>query len=156
MARGVNKVILVGNLGKDPEIQTFDSYKRASFPLATTEFSRDRDGNEVQHTEWHNIVLWRGLADIAEQYLHKGGQVYIEGKIRTRSFEGKDGQKRYITEIQAENLVLVGSRRDGGPAENGPSAQAQPAAMPSTHPAQAVNPPLTLPAESQSADDLPF
>jgi single-strand DNA-binding protein len=153
MARGVNKVILVGNLGKDPEVQTFDTYKKAAFSLATTEHSRDKEGNEVQHTEWHNIVMWRGLAEIAEQYLHKGSQVYIEGKIRTRSFDGKDGQKKYITEIQADNLVLLGGRKDGS-SEN--YTQSQPTVS-NGHPAQPVVPPITEPLEQNNDhDDLPF
>jgi single-strand DNA-binding protein len=154
MARGVNKVILVGNLGKDPEVQTFDTYKKAAFSLATTEYSRDKEGNEVQHTEWHNIVMWRGLAEIAEQFLHKGSQVYIEGKIRTRSFDAKDGTKKYITEIQADNLVLLGGRKEGSGEGN---TQSQPASSYS-HPAQPpVVPPITEPSQ-QSADleDLPF
>lgn len=111
MARGVNKVVLIGNLGKDPEIQNFDTSKKAAFPLATTEWYRDREGKDVQHTEWHNIVLWRGLADIAEQYLRKGAQVYIEGRLRTRSYDSKEGIKKYITEIIGDNLVLLGGRR---------------------------------------------
>ncbi len=153
MARGVNKVILVGNLGKDPEVQTFDTYKKAAFSLATTEFSRDREGNDVQHTEWHNIVMWRGLAEIAEQFLHKGSQVYIEGKIRTRSFDGKDGQKKYITEIQADNLILLGGRKEGS-GEN--SAQPQPAGT-FNHPAQPVVPPIAEPsAQHTDHEDLPF
>ncbi len=153
MARGVNKVILVGNLGKDPEVQSFDTYKKAAFSLATTEFSRDKEGNEVQHTEWHNIVMWRGLAEIAEQFLHKGSQVYVEGKIRTRSFDGKDGQKKYITEIQADNLVLLGGRKEAGnetyqPAQNSGS---------NGHPAQPVVPPITEPTPQQNDhEDLPF
>jgi single-strand DNA-binding protein len=154
MARGVNKVILVGNLGKDPEVQTFDTYKKASFSLATTENSRDKDGNDVQHAEWHNIVMWRGLAEIAEQYLHKGSQVYIEGKIRTRSFDGKDGTKKYITEIQADNLVLLGGRREGG-GEHG--SQPQSTTTPYPHPANPVVPPFTEPsAQKNDHEDLPF
>jgi len=152
MARGINKVILVGNLGKDPEVQTFETYKKATFSLATTEYSRDKEGNEVQHTEWHNIVMWRGLAEIAEQFLHKGGQVYIEGKIRTRSYDTKDGQKKYITEIQADNLVLLGGRKEGG--EGG--SQPQPFSS-NNHPAQPVIPPITEPTTQQNDhDDLPF
>ena len=152
MARGINKVILVGNLGKDPEVQTFETYKKATFSLATTEHSRDKEGNEVQHTEWHNIVMWRGLAEIAEQYLRKGGQVYIEGKIRTRSYDTKEGQKKYITEIQADNLILLGGRKDGG--EN----TSQPQSFSSTsHPALPVVPPITEPSAQQNDhDDLPF
>ena len=153
MARGINKVILVGNLGKDPEVQTFDTYKKAAFSLATTEYSRDREGNEVQHTEWHNIVMWRGLAEIAEQYLRKGSQVYLEGKIRTRSYDGKDGTKKYITEVQADNLVLLGSRREGS---NENTSQPQ-SADPVAHPAQPVVPPIIEPlAQQNDHDDLPF
>ena len=152
MARGINKVILVGNLGKDPEVQTFETYKKATFSLATTEYSRDKEGNEVQHTEWHNIVMWRGLAEIAEQYLRKGGQVYIEGKIRTRSYDTKEGQKKYITEIQADNLILLGGRKDGG--EN--TGQSQSFSS-TSHPAQPVVPPITEPPVQQNDhDDLPF
>jgi len=153
MARGVNKVILVGNLGKDPEVQTFDTYKKAAFSLATTEHSRDKEGNEVQHTEWHNIVMWRGLAEIAEQFLRKGSQVYIEGKIRTRSFDAKDGTKKYITEIQADNLVLLGGRKEG----NG-ETYSQPSVSGSNgHPAQPLVPPITEPlAQETDHDDLPF
>lgn len=155
MARGINKVTLIGNLGKDPEVQTFDTYKKATFSLATTEYSRDREGNEVQHTEWHNIVMWRGLAEIAEQYLRKGNQVYIEGKIRTRSFDAKDGTKKYITEIQADNLVLLGGKREGGNENNN---QPQSAGSGSNgHPAQPVVPPITEPSAQQNDhDDLPF
>jgi single-strand DNA-binding protein len=153
MARGVNKVILVGNLGKDPDVQTFDTYKKAAFSLATTEHSRDREGNEVQHTEWHNIVMWRGLAEIAEQFLHKGSQVYIEGKIRTRSFDAKDGTKKYITEIQADNLVLLGGRKEGGSESNGQPQSGNAF----SHPAQPVVPPMSEPQSQQSDhDDLPF
>jgi len=153
MARGINKVILVGNLGKDPDVQTYDTYKKAAFSLATTEMSRDKEGNDVQHTEWHNIVMWRGLAEIAEQYLHKGSQVYIEGKIRTRSYDGKDGVKRYVTEIQADNLILLGGKKEGG---NEPYAQPQ-SATANGHPAQTVVPPVTEPAAQQNDhDDLPF
>lgn len=152
MARGVNKVILVGNLGKDPEVQTFETYKKAAFSLATTEYSRDRDGNEIQHTEWHNVVMWRGLAEIAEQFLHKGSQVYIEGKIRTRSYDAKDGQKKYITEIQADNLVLLGGRKEGNETGSQPSYSGA-----NGHPAQPVVPPITEPSVPQNDhDDLPF
>ncbi len=152
MARGINKVILVGNLGKDPEVQTFETYKKATFSLATTEHSRDRESNEVQHTEWHNIVMWRGLAEIAEQYLHKGSQVYIEGKIRTRSYDTKDGQKKYITEIQADNLVLLGGRKEGADGNNQPQSYSS-----NSHPAQPVVPPISEPSEQHNDhDDLPF
>ncbi len=111
---GVNKAILVGNLGKDPEVRTTQNgAKWARFSLATTESYRDRDGNRQDLTEWHNIVLWRGLADIAERFLRKGSKVYLEGKIQSRSYEGQDGQTRYVTEIIGQNLTMLDSRRDG-------------------------------------------
>lgn len=154
MARGVNKVILVGNLGKDPDVQTFDTYKKAAFSLATTETSRDRDGNDVQHTEWHNIVVWRGLAEIAEQYLHKGSQVYVEGKLRTRSFDGKDGQKKYITEIQADNIVLLGAKKEN--TGNDSYATIGGTETTQSHPAQPVVPPMTAPEPNVAEEDLPF
>lgn len=110
MARGVNKVILIGNLGRDPEVISFDGgVKKASFSIATTEVYRTRDGQDMEQTEWHNIVLWRGLAEVAEKYLRKGSQIYVEGRIKYRSYE-KDGQKRYITEIECDNLTMLGNR----------------------------------------------
>jgi single-strand DNA-binding protein len=150
MARGVNKVILIGNLGKDPEVQNFETGKKASFSLATTEVQRDREGNEIQHTEWHNVVMWRGLADIAESYLKKGSQVYVEGRLRSRSFDGKDGTKRFVTEIQVDNLVLLGGRKEPGN-EYQPSSYSQ-SQPPATQSAPAANP---APAE-ESKDDIPF
>ncbi len=112
---GVNKVILVGRLGKDPEVRTLENGATvANFSLATTEVYRDRtSGERKETTEWHNIVLWRALADIAAKYLHKGDQCYIEGKLRTRSWE-KEGVTRYTTEIVGETLTLLGTRKDGG------------------------------------------
>lgn len=110
---GINKVILLGNLGRDPEIQNFENgVKKASFSLATSETYKNKDGNKTTQTEWHNIVLWRGLAEIAEKYLVKGKQVYLEGKIRTRTWEDKEGKKRYTTEIIADNLLLLGGGRE--------------------------------------------
>ena len=109
---GVNKVILVGHLGKDPEIRHLDgNVSVASFPLATSE-SYNKDGKRIEQTEWHNIVMWRGLADVAAKYLQKGKLVYIEGKLRTRSFEDKEGHKKYSTEIVAENFTLLGRKTD--------------------------------------------
>ncbi len=110
---GINKVILVGNLGKDPETFTFENgVKKVSFSLATTESYKDKEGNKIDQTEWHNVVLWRGLADVAEKYLSKGSQVYIEGKIKTRAWDDKDGNKRYTTEIYGDNMTMLGGRRD--------------------------------------------
>ncbi|MCP4550715.1 MAG: single-stranded DNA-binding protein [Bacteroidetes bacterium] len=110
---GVNKVILIGNLGKDPEVFTFENgVKKVSFSLATTESYKDKEGNKVNQTEWHNVVLWRGLADVAEKYLSKGNQVFIEGKIKTRAWDDKDGNKRYTTEIYTDNMTMLGGRRE--------------------------------------------
>lgn len=112
MARGVNKVILIGNLGKDPEVFSFETgVKKVTFSLATTEIYRNKDGQDVEQTEWHNIVVWRSLADIAEKFLRKGSQVYIEGRIRYRTYE-KDGQKKYITDIEADNINMLGARQN--------------------------------------------
>ena len=109
---GINKVILVGHLGKDPEVRHLEGgVTVASFPLATSE-TFTKDGRKVEQTEWHNIVLWRGLAEIASKYLQKGKLVYIEGKLRTRSFEDKEGHKKYTTEVVAENFTMLGRKSD--------------------------------------------
>src|SRR5471030_1222345 len=109
---GINKVILVGHLGKDPEIRYLDGgISVASFPLATTE-TFNKDGRKVEQTEWHNIVLWRSLADVAAKVLQKGKLVYIEGKLRTRSFEDRVGVKKYTTEIVAESFTMLGRKTD--------------------------------------------
>jgi single-strand DNA-binding protein len=109
---GINKVILVGHLGKDPELRTLDGgVSVTSFPLATSE-TFNKDGRKVEQTEWHNIVMWRGLADMAVKFLQKGKLVYIEGKLRTRSFEDKDGIKKYTTEVVAENFTMLGRKTD--------------------------------------------
>jgi single-strand DNA-binding protein len=109
---GINKVILVGHLGKDPEARNLEGgVSVVSFPLATSE-SFNKDGRKVEQTEWHNIVMWRGLADVAAKFLQKGKLVYIEGKLRTRSFEDKEGIKKYTTEVVAENFTLLGRKTD--------------------------------------------
>ena len=106
---GINRVILIGNLGKDPDIMTFDNgVKKASFSLATTESYKNREGNRVDQTEWHNIVMWRGLADIAERFLNKGSQVYIEGSLQTREWTDRNGVTRYTTEIIAGRVGFLG------------------------------------------------
>jgi single-strand DNA-binding protein len=109
---GINKVILVGHLGKDPEVRHLDGgVTVTSFPLATSE-TYNKDGKKIEQTEWHNIVMWRGLADIASKYLQKGKLVYIEGKLITRSFEDKEGHKKYTTEVVAENFTMLGRKSD--------------------------------------------
>ena len=109
---GVNKVILVGNLGKDPEVRYLDNgVAVANFSLATTENYKNKQGERVSQTEWHNIVFWRGLAEVAEKYLKKGDSVYVEGKLRTRRWEDKDGNTKYTTEILADNMTMLGNKR---------------------------------------------
>lgn len=109
----INKAILVGNLGKDPEIRHLDNdLSVANFPIATTENYKDRNGDWQEKTEWHNIVAWRYLAEKAEKFLKKGKQVYVEGKITTRSWDDKEGNKRYITEIVANNIIMLGRKDD--------------------------------------------
>ena len=116
---GVNKVILIGNLGRNPDVVAFPQdrnnetssvVKKASFPLATTEYRRTKDGERVEQTEWHNVVCWRALAEIAEKILRKGTQLYVEGKLQTRSWEDKEGNKRYITEVVADNFTVLANR----------------------------------------------
>jgi len=133
---GVNKVILVGNLGKDPEVKYLDSgVAVANFSLATSESYKNKEGERVNQTEWHNIVLWRGLAEVAEKWLKKGSSIYIEGKIKTRKWEDKDGNTRYNTEILADNMTMLGSK---------------PASEPATPTTSEQQP------ETDTADDLPF
>jgi single-strand DNA-binding protein len=109
MARGLNKVTLIGNLGKDPELKyTNSGVAVATFSLATSDSWKDQEGNMQERTEWHNIVAWRKLAEICGQYLKKGSQCYIEGKIQTRTYNDKEGVKKYITEIVADQLLMLG------------------------------------------------
>jgi len=115
----VNKVILIGNVGKDPEVRYLEgNVAVARFPLATSETYRNKEGEKVTQTEWHNIVLWRGLAKVAEDYVKKGQALFIEGKIRTRSFDDKTGNKRYITEIVGDNMQMLGRRSETGTSQS--------------------------------------
>ncbi len=160
----INKVILVGNVGMDPEVRALDSgVKVARLRLATTERYTDRQTNETkEQTEWHTVTLWRNLADIADKYVHKGSQLYIEGSLRTREWTDKDNQKRYSTEIVATDMKLLGRRSDAQPQQEyiaPASAPAQPtyqqpvaSAQPAPQPATSATP--VVPTES--ADDLPF
>src|ERR1700761_6466036 len=117
--RGVNRVMLIGNLGKDPDVQYLEgNIAVAKFPLATTETYKDRTGKLISQTEWHTVVLWRGLADLAEKYLHKGSLVYIEGRLRTRSWEDKEGNKKFATEVVGDNLIMLDKRNDGSHSSN--------------------------------------
>lgn len=147
----VNKVILVGNLGKDPEVRHLEGgVAVASFTLATSEKYTNKSGERVSQTEWHNVVLWRGLADIAEKYLRKGSQVYIEGKIRTRSWDDQAGVKKYTTEIIADNMTMLGGANKET-SNASPSYQA-PTAAPSYANAGSSAPQ----SQDTMEDDLPF
>ncbi|MGD9993589.1 MAG: single-stranded DNA-binding protein [Salinivirgaceae bacterium] len=141
----INKVILVGNVGKDPEVRHLESgVAVAQLPLATSETYKDKSGNKTTQTEWHNLVFWRGLADVVEKYVKKGDPLYIEGRIRSRSYDDKDGVKRYVTEIVVDNMQMLGrkSSGDGGGSTPPPSNSDSPDSS-------SVNEPL-------ETDDLPF
>ena len=141
---GVNKVILLGHLGKDPEVRHLENGTSvANFTIATSESYKDKAGNRIDQTEWHNIVVWRGLADVAEKFLKKGSQIYLEGKIRTRSWEDQTGNKKYTTEIVADTFNMLSKRDD--------SAQQQP--LPSN---QRPNTTAQNSPPVDEADDLPF
>ena len=171
----LNKAMLIGNVGRDPEVRYLDgnsgNAKVATFTLATTERYRDRNGETRENTEWHNIVAWRGNADVAERFVRKGTQLYIEGRIRTRSWDDQTGNKRYTTEIIVDNLQLLGKKSDnpGGqssyqaPAQQQYGQPAAPAYGQQTYSQPAYNPqPVQQPAAPQNVmndmpdDDLPF
>lgn len=152
----VNKVILIGNVGKDPEVRYLDGGNVvATFTLATTERGyKTQSGVQVpDRTEWHNIVVWRGLAEVVEKYVRKGTPVYIEGKLRSRSWDDQNGIKRYVTEVYADNLELLGRRPEQAPGAPQPQQQAQQNPAYAQPQAQA---PINPAAENNSADDLPF
>jgi len=141
----VNKVILMGHAGKDPEVRHMDNNLTvARFSLATNE-RWNKDGNWVDHTEWHNIVVWRDLAERTEKFIRKGSLIYVEGKIRSRSYDDKDGVKRYVTEIIADTMRLVGSKPEGTQ-----TAAAQPV------PQNESMPPIETTHLDSVPDDLPF
>jgi single-strand DNA-binding protein len=151
----INRVILVGNLGKDPEIRHLDGgVAVARFPIATSETYKDKTGNKVERTEWHNIVAWRGLAEVAEKYLKKGQSVYIEGKIRTNNYQDKEGVQRYSIEIVADNMTMLGG---GGRSEgNGQGGQAsQESAAPYAGGNSGKGAEMSASYDSEP-DDLPF
>ena len=168
----INKVILVGNVGQDPEVRytgdASNGAKVATLRLATTERYRDRNGNLQEHTEWHSVVVWRNTADVVEKYVRKGTQLYIEGRLRTRSWDDQNGNKRYVTEILADTLQLLGRKQDGqGAPQQGayqPQGGYQNQALQQTYvPAQPSYAPVQQqPAAPQNIadngpeDDLPF
>lgn len=170
----LNKVMLIGNVGKKPEIRYLENPggatpapKIANFPLATTERFRDRSGEMRENTEWHNIVAWRQLADLAENYISTGTQLYVEGRLRTRNWEGQDGQKHYTTEIIADTIQLLGKKGDNPAANEGGYAPANAGAAAAQQP-QAPKPNINIgvgvtpapapaaPAAEEDSDDLPF
>ena len=166
----LNKVMLIGNVGNDPEVRYLESNpqnpsanaKVASFRLATTERYRDRGGELRENTEWHSIVVWRNNADVVEKYVHKGSQVYIEGKLRTRQWTDQTGNKRYTTEVVADSLQLLGKRPDSQGEGGYQGGYAQQPAQPQPQPVQPQAPASNMPAgfqpsaPAEPSDDLPF
>ncbi|MCI0522231.1 MAG: single-stranded DNA-binding protein [Bacteroidales bacterium] len=154
-----NKVILVGNVGKDPEIRRFENNIKASFSLATSETYTPKGGDKVTQTEWHNIVAWRRLAELAENYIRKGTQVLIEGKLRYRSYDDRDGNKKYIVEVEADVIQLLGRKPDGqsqssqGQSAQGAAGSYSGPSQPASSPDNNVSDDLTT---RETADDLPF
>ena len=157
MARGVNKVILIGNLGSDPEVRyTPDGTPVANFSLATSESWNDRNtGERQERTEWHRLVLWRKLAEIASQYLKKGSRIYIEGKLQTRSWDDQSGQKRYTTEVVVNDMQMLDSRGEGGGGGGGGGYSDQSAGGQNAGPAAQPEAPPP-PGAGGDDDDLPF
>jgi single-strand DNA-binding protein len=141
----VNKVILVGNVGQDPEVRYLDNNTPVcNIRLATSETYKNKNGERVTSTEWHNVVLWRGLAEVADKYVKKGSQLYIEGKLRTRSWDDKDNNKRYTTEIVADVMQMLGRRADEGmQSGQAPSSESLAEEKPQ-------------PDQGDQSDDLPF
>ena len=168
----LNKAMLIGNVGRDPEVRYLDGQsgnaKVATFTLATTERYRDRNGEVRENTEWHNIVAWRNNADVAEKFVKKGTQLYIEGRIRTRSWDDQNGSKRYTTEIIADTLQLLGKKSDNPGAQQGGYQSGQSYQQPGYAAPAQPSAPAYAPAQQQPAarpqnviedmpdDDLPF
>lgn len=150
----INKVILVGNVGADPEVRTMESgTKYARVRLATTERYIDRQTNETRElTEWHTISLWRNLADVADKYVRKGSQIYIEGRLRNREWTDKDGAKRYSVEVLADEMKLLGRRSDSAGSVPAPAPAPAPASVSAPTPAPA---PVVVPKD-EDVEDLPF
>lgn len=155
----INKVILIGNVGQDPEVRytgdAANGAKVATLRLATTERYRDRSGNLQEHTEWHSVVAWRNTADVIEKYVRKGTQLYIEGRLRTRSWDDQSGNKRYTTEILADTLQLLGRKSDN-PASQGGQPYGQQPSYGVQQPVQQAPAAPQIPADDSPEDDLPF
>jgi single-strand DNA-binding protein len=151
--------MLIGNVGKDPEVRHLDSgIATTTITLATSETYTDKNsGQRVTNTEWHNVVLWRQLAELAEKYIRKGSQIFVEGKIRTRSWDDRDGQKRYTTEIVADNVRLLGRRDDNNAGGGAPQQHSSaPAGGGYSQPAAAAAPAAAVAEQPAESDDLPF
>jgi single-strand DNA-binding protein len=158
MARGVNKVILIGNLGKDPDHKTFaNGGAVTNVTLATSESWKGRDGQQQEHTEWHNLVFNEKLADIAKQYLRKGSKVYVEGQIRTRKYQDKEGKDRFITEIRVRDMQMLDGKPGGGEGNFGGGGSTYERSSGAPAPARSSAP---APAEGGGGgfedDDIPF
>ena len=167
----LNKVMLIGNVGRDPEVRYLEgNAKVATFTLATSERFKDRNGELRENTEWHNIVAWRANADVAEKFIHKGTQIYVEGRLRTRSYTDQAGVKKFTTEIQADTIQLLGRRpdADGAPQQGGyqqhpaqpqgysaPQPQSYAAPQPQSY-AAPQQPSYSAPVDDVPGDDLPF
>jgi len=158
----VNKAILVGNVGKDPETRYLEGGTVVSrFPLATSEVYRNREGEKISNTEWHNVVLWRGLAEVAEKYVRKGTQLYIEGRIKTRSYTDKEGNTRYTTEIVGDNMQMLGKRQDDNTSDDNGPAQENNNPKPDSKPQDSNDTTKKDPFDqlkdgTDDTDDLPF
>ena len=159
----LNKVMLIGNVGRDPEVRFLEgNAKVATFTLATSERFKDRNGELRENTEWHNIVAWRANADVAERFIHKGTQIYVEGRLRTRSYTDQAGVKKFTTEIQADTIQLLGRRpdADGAPQQGGYQQHpAQPQGYSAPQPqsyAAPQQPSYSAPVDDVPGDDLPF
>lgn len=151
----INKVMLIGRLGKDPEMRYLDNnVALARFPLATSESYKGNNGERVEKTEWHNVVVWRKLAEIAGQYLKKGSQIYIEGKLRTRNWDDNNGEKRYATEVVADDFRMLDRKSDGPSAGAGGGASY--GGGQSNQPNNRVSEPQTSGGAGSMDDDLPF
>jgi single-strand DNA-binding protein len=124
MSRTLNKVMLIGNVGKDPEVHfTPSGVKVAQMRLATSETWKDKDGAVQEHTDWHTIIAWRGLADVVERLVKRGSRLYVEGKIQSRSFDDRDGNKKYVTEIIADSLLVLDAKRQESPSNTNDAEQ---------------------------------
>jgi single-strand DNA-binding protein len=142
MSGSVNKVILIGNLGKDPEVRHLENGTAvANFPLATSENYTDKNGERVSTTDWHNVVLWRKLAEVSEKFLKKGDKIYVEGRLKTRSWQDQEGNTKYTTEVVGDSMTMLGKAPEGGGAK-------------SENAATASSPEVSLP--ENDTDDLPF